>query len=103
MAHFHYDNTNYSQMIIQSMGGLETGLDGLNRTLGTMALMLTGDGTQAAHFSEITLRYGFVNDAESQAAYNELQSLAFKLNTNASVTDVHNALIQAFNKFRVGV
>jgi hypothetical protein len=103
MAHFHYDNTNYSQMIIQCLGGLEDGLDGLNRTLGTMTLMLTGDGSQAAHFSEITLRYGFVSDAESKGAYEELNSLAFKLNTNASVTDVHAAFIQAFNKFRVGV
>lgn len=44
-------------------------------------------------------KYGFPDTATAQAAYDELNSLQAKLNTNASITDMNAAMLQAFAKF----
>ena len=62
--------------------------------------MIDGDGSQAGHFTYATAKFGFSSDAVTKAAYEELQSLASKLNANSSVTNVNAALVQSFNKFR---
>jgi hypothetical protein len=87
-------------LIRQALSQLEEGRDALNDTISVMQTMIDGDGSQASQFTYVTGKYGFPDDATSMAAWNELNSLAFKLNTNASITDMMNALLQAFSKFR---
>jgi len=62
--------------------------------------MIDGDGSQVEHFEEVMTRYAFPSTTVAKSAWEELNSLAFKLNTNSSVTDVLAALNQAFAKFR---
>jgi hypothetical protein len=65
-----------------------------------MALMLNGDGTNATHFPYITTKFGFATDADAKAAWDELNSVLFKLTTDASVSSVNAAILQLFNKLR---
>jgi hypothetical protein len=94
------DQLPHGRLLRRGLSQLEEGLDNLNDTKASMALMIDGDGTQAAHFTYLTAKYGFSSDADAKAAWDELNSLLFKLNTNASVTDVAAAIAQVFNKFR---
>lgn len=72
----------------------------LNEIRGTMALMIDGDGSQAAHFDYMTEKFGFASSAIAKSAWDELNSMLFKLNTNSSVDSVNAAMLQAFSKFR---
>ncbi len=101
VAHINFNhNTQHGQLLHSAITRLEDSFDDLNEIKGAMALMIDGDGSQAAHFAYMTVKFGFDTDALAKAAYDELASLLGKLNTNASVTDVNAALLQAFNKFR---
>ena len=82
-----------------ALNQLETGFDSLNDILANIPHMIDGDGSSSTHFVEVTNRYGFPDDATSKAAYEEIQSVMSKLNTDASVTSVNAALLQAFAKF----
>ena len=82
------------------LNALERGFDGLNDVLANIPHMIDGDGSDSAHFSEVTTRYGFVDNDRSKAAWEELQSVMAKLNTDASVSSVNAAILQAFAKFR---
>lgn len=80
---------------------MESGFRGLNQLLGTMALLIDGDGSQASHFVTFADRFGFPNDgADAKAAWEELNSAMAKLNTDSSVSSVNAALLQLFNKLR---
>jgi hypothetical protein len=65
-----------------------------------MTLMIDGDGSDDAHYAEITTRYGFASNAKSHSAFDELNSVLGKLNTDGSVSNVKSAIAQAVNKFR---
>lgn len=100
-AHIHFNHeNNHGGLLHGALVRLEEAFAELNEIHGTMLMMIDGDGTQAAHFAYMTTRFGFADDAGSKAAFDELSSLLFKLNTNTSVSDVNAALKQAFNKFR---
>jgi hypothetical protein len=94
------DTTHYGQYLRNALVGLEVNLDRLNEIKDTMALMIDGDGSQAAHFTYMTSKFGFTDDATAKAGWDELNSCLFKLNTNTSVSDVNAALLQLFNKLR---
>ena len=64
-----------------------------------MAQMIDGDGSQDAHYTYMTTQFGFASDAKAHEAFNELNSLQSKFNTDASVTFVNAAMLQAFAKF----
>jgi hypothetical protein len=101
VGHIAYNSeTNHGRKIRRCLELLEEGHEGLNDILDTLALMVDGNGSDAAQFTYMTTKCGFPDNATAKAAYDELQSLRFKLNTNAQVTDVLAALRQAFNKFR---
>jgi hypothetical protein len=101
VAHILYDkNSHYGAMFRTAIISLEKGYEDLNDLLATLATMLDGDGTQAAHFDYITARFGFESNVLAKAAWDELNSVMFKLNTDASVSSVNAALRQFFNKFR---
>ena len=90
----------HGSMLGNALNQFENGYDRLNEQLSAMALMIDGDGSSPTHFPYFTQKYGFEDDVHSQAAWNELNSLMAKLNTDASVTSVKSALEQAFAKFR---
>lgn len=101
VSHIPYNKgTIHGSILSGGLNRLETALDELNEIKGTMALMIDGDGSSASHFAYMQEKFGFLDNAAAKAAWDELNSLLFKLNTNASVSDVNAALLQAFNKFR---
>ena len=97
---FFNDQLPHGRLLRSGLLGLENGKASMNAVLGSMATMITGDGSSSAHFPEVTTRFGFTSDANSKAAWDELQSLMAKLNTDGSVTAVDAAMKQAANKMR---
>lgn len=105
-------STPHSVLLRNAIARLETAFTDLNNIKDTLALMIDGDGSAAAHFEYMTKKLGSDGydstqgtptagqNAVSKAAWDELNSLLFKLNTNGSVTDVNAAMLQVFNKFR---
>jgi hypothetical protein len=101
VAHIDFNHGSpHGSLLHSGLSGLENALANLNEIKATMQLMIDGDGSQAAHFTYATDKFGFASDAVAKAAWDELNSVLFKLNTNSSVTDVNAALLQVFNKFR---
>ena len=101
VAHISFnDQTTHGRVLRRGLQQLEESLENINDVLATMATMIDGDGSQAAHFTYATEKFGFASDAATKSAWDELNSLAFKLNTNDSVSSVNAAMLQAFNKFR---
>jgi hypothetical protein len=94
------DQTQYGRMLRRGLNLLEEGYELLNDVLANVPHMIDGNGSDAAHFTEVTARYGFDNNADAKAAWDELNSLMFKLNTNTSVSDMNAAMLQAFAKLR---
>lgn len=99
--HLHFnDQTQYGRGLRRMLQQAEESDESQVDQISLMSLMIDGDGSQDAHYAEITVRYGFVDDASSHAAYNELQSAYSKISGNGSVTDVRAARDQLFNKLR---
>lgn len=94
------ENSAHGSQLRNDLRSLENGLNGIKDRLATMALMIDGNGSDAAHFTYLTDKFGFADNATAKAAYEELQSCYSKLSGNGSVTNVNAALLQAFNKFR---
>ncbi len=97
---FYNRQTVYGQMLANVMLNLDIGLNNLNGLIGTVQLMINGDGSQDVHYAEITSRFGFVDDLSSHQAFNELLAVQGKINVDTSVTNVRTAIVQAINKFR---
>lgn len=101
VAHLGFNHgTPHGSLLHAAMHQLEDGLNGLNEIIATIQQMIDGDGSQAAHFTYVADKFGFTDTATAKAAWEEANSLKFKLNTNSSVSDVNAAMLQAFNKFR---
>ena len=101
--HFHYQfnpSTQSGSRLRNALNQLEYGKDFLIKELNTMTADLTGDGSDPAHFSNVTNRYGFGSNDISQAAWNELQSCVSKINTDGNVSFVDSALKQLFTRLR---
>lgn len=101
ISHVQFDDqTQHGRILRRALSQLEDGLDLLNKIRDTMTMMVDGDGSQAAMFTEVVTRFGFANTTNAKAAWDELNSLLFKFNTDADVTFVHAATVQALSKFR---
>lgn len=102
VAHLNFiSSTTHGRLLRESLDSFERGLDGLNDVVGAMQLMIDGDGSSASHFLTLAARFGFENTgADAKAAWEELNSLLFKLNTDAQVSEVSAAIRQVLNKFR---
>ncbi len=92
--------TQHGSLLHSGLSRLEDSLKDLNEIKASMQLMIDGDGSQASHFTYMTGKFGFTDDAGAKAAWDELNSMLFKLNTDSSVSSVNAAMLQAFNKFR---
>lgn len=75
---------------------LEEGID----LQATLIQMLSGDGSQDAHYTYIATKFGFPDDATAHAAVNEFNSVMGKIISDASVSSVNAAIKQAMAKFR---
>lgn len=100
-SHLYFSNSGqYGSMLRSALSQTETGIEQLGRVISVMNTMLGGDGSLDAHFTEITGRFGFPDDATSRSAWNELNSAWSKISVDTDVTFVNTALNQLFNKLR---
>lgn len=73
-------------------------MDSMPHELATMAKMVNGDGSLAAHFTYMTDKYGFDNDAAAKAAFDELNAAWAKVAGDTSQTNVNAALKQVVDR-----
>ena len=98
--HFDFNKqSQYGAQLHSHLQGLKTGKRGLKDILSTMTHMLTGDGSQEAHYADIKEKFGFVSNAEAKDAMAELNSANAKIKDDTQQTNVHAALEQCFDKF----
>ncbi len=90
----------HGPLLRAALNNFETGYRSLINLLPTIVTMIDGDGSDPTHFVEVTARFGFQSDAQSKAAWDELNSVMAKLTTDADVTFVKAAIEQALAKFR---
>lgn len=103
MADTHYyfnDQLPHGRMLRRFLNLAEESDDLMGDVRNVMIQMRDGDGSSAAHYVEVTARFGFVSDAEAKAAFEELDSAYSKTSGNGSVSDVRAARDQLFNKLR---
>lgn len=97
-----YDaQTPVGRKVARGLQMLREARDVLRDALALMAEMKDGDGSQASHFDLLAAEGGFSAadyadaNAAAKASFDELNSLYFKLSTNAEVSDVAAAITQA--------
>lgn len=101
MAHIYFnDTTKYGAMLRRMLAMMEQGDDQFTDVRGVMIQMLTGDGSQDAHYDVIATRFGFQSTADAHAAFSELDSAYSKTSGNGAVTDVRAARDQVVNRLR---
>jgi hypothetical protein len=101
MLHIQFnDQLQHGRYLRRGLQMMEEGRETLIKAKDVMATMMNGDGTLAAHFTEVTSRFGFTDDTTSKAAWDELNSALSKFTTDAQVTSVQSALLQLFSKLR---
>ena len=79
---------------------LENGKNFLTLEQSTMTAALDGDGSNVAHFANVVAEYGFTNTTTAKAAWDELNSALFKINSDSAQTSTDTALKQLFTKLR---
>lgn len=101
VSHLNFnDQLNHGRQLRRALQQLEESTEGLADVLAVFVRMIDGDGSDAAHFTYATAKFGFTDNATAKAAYEELSSLNSKFSGNGSVSDVNAAMVQAFAKFR---
>lgn len=101
VGHIAFDfHTPHGYLLKKAMDDFDSGLDALNDLFLTMGQMKNGDGSQASHFDYAVTKFGFTDNITAKAAYDELNSVLAKLNTDASVSSVNAATQQLIAKFR---
>lgn len=91
-------NSTHGPRLLNILSGLKNGHQELANFISIMQTMIDGDGSQAAHFVEVTARLGTQSDAQSKALFDELNSVNAKLHTDAAVTFVDAAIRQVLSK-----
>jgi hypothetical protein len=99
--HIHFDDTTqYGRLLRTMLRTNETGDDLLADVMSLIQSMLDGDGSSDAHYTEVTIRFGFPSNALAHAAFNELASAHAKTSGNGAVTNVRAARDQMFAYLR---
>lgn len=99
--------TPVGRKLARALQMIREGRDVLRDAIALMEQMRNGDGSLASHYALLASEGGFQAggyadaNAAAKAAYDESASLYGKLNTNAAVTDVANAVTQAAAKLGV--
>lgn len=100
-AHIYFnDQLTYGRMLRRAINACEEGDELLKDVRDVMIQMRDGDGSQDAHYTECTNRFGFTSDAKARAAFEEIDSAYSKTSGNGSVTNVRAARDQLFAKLR---
>lgn len=94
------DNTQYGKLLRSPLNKMEEAISEFIEIKGTMQLMLDGNGSDDSHYSYMQEKFGFLDNASAHSAWNELNSVLYKLTTNETTDHVYDALLQVFNKFR---
>jgi hypothetical protein len=96
-THIHFDDTTqYGRILRQMLRTNEAADDQLADVMSLIQSMLDGDGSQDAHYTEVTVRFGFPSNVIARAAFNELASAHAKTSGNAAVTNSRAARDQLF-------
>jgi len=99
--HIHFnDQTQYGRALRRALQLSEEADDGLTDVRDVMIQMRDGDGSQDAHYAELTSKFGFASDAKARAAFEELDSAYSKTSGNGSVSNVRAARDQLYAKLR---
>lgn len=100
-SHIHFnDQLTYGRMLRRAVNASEEADDLLKDVRDVMIQMRDGDGSQDAHYAELTNRFGFTSDAKARAAFEELDSAYSKTSGDGSVSNVRAARDQLFSKLR---
>lgn len=100
-AHIHFnDQTQYGRQLRRMLQMAEQSDDAFTDVRDVMIQMRDGDGSQDAHYAEVTSRFGFASDAKARAAFEELDSAYSKTSGNGNVDNVRAARDQMFAKLR---
>lgn len=100
-AHIYFnDATAYGRQLRRMLQTNEQADDLMADLRDVMIQMRDSDGSQDAHYAEITSRFGFQSDAKARAAFEELDSAYSKTSGNGSVSNVRAARDQLFAKLR---
>jgi hypothetical protein len=101
VGHYQFnDQTQHGRILRRVMNGAESFLDEGADLLACIPQMIDGDGSDAAHFTYVTSKFGFPDNATAKAAWEEFQSVMGKITGDGSVTFVNAAIRQALAKFR---
>ena len=100
-AHISFnDQLPHGRMLRRLLNQAEESDDQFTDVRDVMVQMRDGDGSQAAHYAEVTARFGFATDAKAKEAFEELDSAYSKTSGNGSVSNVRAARDQFFAKLR---
>jgi len=100
-AHIHFNDQNqYGRKLRRMLQLMEEGDDLITDVRDMMIQMRDGDGSQDAHYAEVTSKLGFASDAKARAAFEELDSAYAKTSGNGSVSNVRAARDQLYAKMR---
>lgn len=99
--HIHFDeNSQYGRLLRQMLRTNESADDQLADMVSLFQSMIDGDGSQDAHYTEVTVRFAFPSNAVAHAAFNELASAYAKTSGNGAVTNTRAARDQLFAYLR---
>jgi hypothetical protein len=100
-THIHFDDeTQYGRLLRLMLRTNEAADDQLADMIVLFQSMIDGDGSQDAHYTEVTVRFAFPSNALAHAAFNELASAYAKTSGNGAVTNSRAARDQLFTFLR---
>jgi hypothetical protein len=99
--HIHFDEqSQYGRLLRTMLRTNEAADDQFTDIMSLVQSMLDGDGSQDAHYTEVTIRFAFPSNALAHAAFNELASAYAKTSGNGAVTNTRAARDQLFAYLR---
>lgn len=93
------DQIGHGRAIRRCLNQLHDGRQGLIDLIATLQRQIDGDSSDASQFTFMTSDCGFPDNATAKAAWDELNSLMFKLTTDSSQSSMNAAILQALSKF----
>lgn len=99
--HIHFDDqTSYGRQLRRMLQMSEEADDLMKDVRDVMIEMRDGDGSDPAHYAEVTTRFGFTSNEKAKAAFDELDSAYSKTSGDGSVSNVRAARDQLFARQR---
>lgn len=100
-THINFDSTGRHAALLRNwLTSIDAILDSGAKLMSLIPTMIDGNGSDAAHFTEVASRFGFGSTADAKAAWEEIQSAYSKVSGDGSVSSVNAALKQVAAKLR---